>query len=158
MFSYIIYCQILYQRSTHFLSRFLFQHHQSLPSALGMGNSQFFSESNILWKHLKRKRFRGLKFRRQYGIDRHVVDFYCPKLRLAIELDGINHLGKKQKLKDQKRQAEVESCGIKVIRYMNTDIYDNIDGVVEDLNCKINEMYFSDWRIGNWRQSSLLHK
>ena len=98
----------------------------------------------ILWTHLKRKRFRGLKFRRQYGIDRHVVDFYCPKLRLAIEVDGINHLGKKQKLKDQKRQAEIESCGIKVLRYMNTDIYDNIDGMVEDLNCKINEMNFSD--------------
>lgn len=98
----------------------------------------------ILWTHLKRKRFRGLKFRRQYGIDRYVVDFYCPKLRLAIEVDGINHLGKKQKLKDQKRQAEIESCGIKVLRFMNTDIYDNIDGVVEDLNCKINEMYFSD--------------
>jgi len=98
----------------------------------------------ILWTHLKRKRFRGLKFRRQYGIDRYVVDFYCPKLRLAIEVDGINHLGKKQKLKDQKRQAEIESCGIKVLRFMNTDIYDNIDGVVEDLNCKINEMNFSD--------------
>ena len=98
----------------------------------------------ILWTHLKRKRFRGLKFRRQYGIDRYVVDFYCPKLRLAIEVDGINHLGKKQKLKDQKRQAEIESCGIKVLRYMNTDIYDNIDGVVEDLNCKINEMNFPD--------------
>ena len=98
----------------------------------------------ILWTHLKRKRFRGLKFRRQYGIDRYVVDFYCPKLRLAIEVDGINHLGKKQKLKDQKRQAEIESCGIKVLRYMNTDIYDNIDGVVEDLNCKINKMNFSD--------------
>ena len=98
----------------------------------------------ILWTHLKRKRFRGLKFRRQYGIARHFVDFYCPKLRLAIEVDGINHLGKKGKLKDQKRQAEIESCGIKVLRYMNTDIYDNIDGVVEDLNCKINEMNFSD--------------
>jgi len=98
----------------------------------------------ILWTHLKRKRFRGLKFRRQYGIDRYVVDFYCPKLRLAIEVDGINHLGKKQKLKDQKRQAEIESCGIKVLRFMNTDIYDNIDGVVEDLNCKINEMNFPD--------------
>jgi len=98
----------------------------------------------ILWTHLKRKRFRGLKFRRQYGIARDVVDFYCPNLRLAIEVDGINHLGKKQKLKDQKRQAEIESCGIKVLRFMNTDIYDNIDGVVEDLNCKINEMNFPD--------------
>tara|TARA_Y100001934_G_C12060125_1_gene634939 strand:+ start:79 stop:393 length:315 start_codon:yes stop_codon:yes gene_type:complete len=98
----------------------------------------------ILWTHLKRKRFQGLKFRRQYGIDRYVVDFYCPKLRLAIELDGINHLEKKQKLKDQKRQAEIESFGIKVLRYMNTDIYDNIDGVVENLNCKINEMNFPD--------------
>jgi len=54
------------------------------------------------------------------------------------------HTKTRKALRNNMPQAEIESCGIKVLRYMNTDIYDNIDGVVEDLNCKINEMYFSD--------------
>ena len=56
----------------------------------------------------------------------------------------------------KERSREIDMAIDKNTLEMNA-IKDNIDGVVEDLNCKINEMDFSDWRIGNWRQSSLLH-
>ena len=90
----------------------------------------------ILWTHLKRKRFRGLKFRRQYGIDRHVVDFYCPKLRLAIEVDGINHLGKKQKLKDQKlQQKQVQGNIIHRVENLLCNYESNYNNVnIEDIS------------------------
>jgi very-short-patch-repair endonuclease len=45
----------------------------------------------ILWQHLSRRQMHGYKFRRQYSIDHYVVDFYCPRLKLAIEVDGESH-------------------------------------------------------------------
>jgi len=55
----------------------------------------------ILWQQLQGKKFKGLKFRRQYSVDRYSVDFYCASLRLAIELDGENHLDHCQQKKDK---------------------------------------------------------
>jgi very-short-patch-repair endonuclease len=47
----------------------------------------------LLWTHLQGRKLLGYKFRRQYGVDRYVVDFYCPALRLAIDVDGDSHCG-----------------------------------------------------------------
>ncbi len=87
----------------------------------------------ILWSHLKGKQFRELKFRRQYSIGHYVVDFFCPKIRLVIELDGESHLSKTQRIRDKTRQKIIEKTGIKILRYYNTDIYENIEGVFTDL-------------------------
>ena len=87
----------------------------------------------ILWSHLKGKQFRELKFRRQYSIGHYVVDFFCPKIRLVIELDGESHLSKTQRIRDKTRQKIIEKTGIKILRYYNTDIYENIEGVLTDL-------------------------
>ncbi len=94
----------------------------------------------ILWSHLKGKQIQGLKFRRQYSIDNHIVDFYCPKIRLAIEVDGESHLYEKQKEKDLEKETKLEKANIKLVRYLNTDIYDNIEGVIEDLYKQIEEI------------------
>ncbi|HLB95733.1 MAG TPA: DUF559 domain-containing protein [Patescibacteria group bacterium] len=51
----------------------------------------------VLWQKLRAKQIFGYKFRRQYGINQYVVDFYCPQTRLAIEIDGDTHYGKNQK-------------------------------------------------------------
>jgi len=51
----------------------------------------------LMWKQLKSKRLCGYKFRRQYSVDKYVIDFYCPKLKLAIEVDGISHELDRQK-------------------------------------------------------------
>ena len=45
----------------------------------------------LLWLQLKNRKMLGQRFLRQYGIDAYVVDFYCPKLKLAIEVDGESH-------------------------------------------------------------------
>ncbi|MBT3479099.1 MAG: DUF559 domain-containing protein [Candidatus Marinimicrobia bacterium] len=92
----------------------------------------------IFWSYLKGRQVLDLKFRRQYSVDTHVVDFYCAEKRLAIELDGESHLSEKQQKKDQEKQNRLEENGIKLIRYWNTDIYENIDGVIEDLIHQIN--------------------
>ncbi len=75
----------------------------------------------------------GLKFRRQYGINNFVVDFYCPELKLAIEIDGDVHYYDSRAVFDEKRQKDIEALGIKVLRYTNNDVIKNIEGVLSDI-------------------------
>ncbi|MBP6942705.1 MAG: endonuclease domain-containing protein [Candidatus Buchananbacteria bacterium] len=88
----------------------------------------------ILWKLIRNRKINGCKFRRQYSIGPYVVDFYCSELMLAIEVDGAVHFANKQIVKrDQERQCYIEYQGVTVIRFMNSDIYYHIDGVLERL-------------------------
>ena len=84
----------------------------------------------FLWSKLKGKQLNGLKFRRQCGINNYVVDFYCPELKLAIEIDGDVHGYDSQIVYDKQRQKGIESLGIKVLRYTNNEVVHNIDSVL----------------------------
>ena len=86
----------------------------------------------ILWSKLKGKQL-GYKFRRQHGIGKYIVDFYCPKLRLIIEVDGDVHAYENNIKKDKERQRFLESLNFKVKRYTNNDVFKNLNGVLEDL-------------------------
>jgi len=92
----------------------------------------------LLWRHLVGCQIYGLKFRRQYGIGKYTVDFYCPQIKLAIEIDGETHLTKESY--DNRRQNFIESLGISVLRFLNTDVYQNIDGVVLSIQNKVTEV------------------
>jgi len=94
----------------------------------------------ILWSELMRKQLNGLKFRRQYGIGPYVVDFYCPKLKLIIEVDGDSHFSGKAEKYDKRRQEYIESKGIKFFRCTNTDVYENLDGLIEDILYEVNNL------------------
>lgn len=87
----------------------------------------------LLWWKIRNRQIGGYKFRRQYGVYGYVVDFYCPKLKLAIEIDGETHITPEQLRYDQKRQKFIESLGIKFLRFCNMDVYENIEGVVEEI-------------------------
>lgn len=84
----------------------------------------------ILWQKLRAKQMYGYKFRRQYGIDRFVVDFYCSQVKLAIEVDGDTHYGQNKEA-DSIRQKYIESLKISFLRFTNREIMENINGVVE---------------------------
>ena len=81
------------------------------------------SAEEKVWQLLRNKKCLGLKFRRQHVIEGFVVDFYCHKYKLAIEIDGGIH--NKQKDYDQLRQQEIEAKFNTVIRVKNDDIIDN---------------------------------
>lgn len=83
----------------------------------------------LLWPRLKNKQL-GFRFRRQYGIDRYVVDFYCPESRLAIEIDGGYHGSSDMKEYDPTRQAAIEALGIKFLRFSNKEMENNLDGII----------------------------
>lgn len=84
----------------------------------------------LLWVHLKGRALGGYKFRRQVSIGRYVVDFYCPSQKLVLELDGDSHFSEEAKIYDEIRQSEIESLGLKVLRFTNDEIYSNVDEVV----------------------------
>lgn len=87
----------------------------------------------LLWFQLRDRRLRGLKFRRQYSVDAYVVDFYCAKPRLAIELDGDSHFTDEAENYDVERQHYIEACGIRFLRFTNNEVSENMGGVLEKI-------------------------
>ena len=73
----------------------------------------------------------GYDFYRQKPIDNYIVDFFCYKLRLAIEIDGISHGGKEKK--DEIRQKRLESLGIKFLRFDDLEVKWNVDSVMKKI-------------------------
>ena len=76
----------------------------------------------LLWKHLRNEAL-GVKFRRQVSVGKYVLDFYCPTLHMAIEVDGESHAGEAAQEYDEVRQNEIESLGVRFIRVSNEDVY-----------------------------------
>ena len=91
----------------------------------------------ILWNKLRRRQIAGVKFRRQYRVDRFVLDFYCPQLKLAIEIDGPTHQSAEARDYDQFRQRIIEGLDIQFLRFTNRDVYQNIDGVLDTICQKV---------------------
>jgi very-short-patch-repair endonuclease len=87
----------------------------------------------VLWLHLSRKQMNGLKFRRQYSVNQYVIDFFCPELKLAIEVYGDSHYGSLTEKYDNERQKYIESFSIHFMRFINDDVYNNIDGVLQTI-------------------------
>ena len=86
-------------------------------------------EENHLWYDFLKTY--PIQFRRQYQIGCYYADFYCYKAKLVVELDGSQHTEENQIRHDTERTAFLESQGIKVLRFYNTDIWKNFSGVCE---------------------------
>ena len=87
----------------------------------------------ILWLRLKGKQVEGLKFRRQFGIGPYVLDFYCPQLRLAIELDGKVHDTFWAETHDNIRTKFLSENNMTILRFKNEIVYHNIEAIVEEI-------------------------
>ncbi|MDO4816622.1 MAG: endonuclease domain-containing protein [Bacillota bacterium] len=72
-----------------------------------------------------------VRFRRQEIIDSFIVDFYCDKARLAVELDGSQHYEEEKEIYDEERTKRLSELGINVIRFSNSDVLRNFEGVCE---------------------------
>jgi len=86
-----------------------------------------------LWNALKKRKLGGRKFRRQHSIGPYIVDFYCPREKLAIELDGAVHNDLLRASYDAKRQDYIEALGITVLRFENTLIHDYPEDVLKHI-------------------------
>ena len=86
-----------------------------------------------LWKQLNKSQLLGYKFRRQQPIGNYIVDFFCPELRLVVELDGGQHNELPNIEYDKLRDDFLKNQELTVVRIWNNDIDNNIDGVIEYL-------------------------
>ena len=85
----------------------------------------------LLWENLKMKRLDGFKFRRQHPLSRFIVDFYCHKMKLAIELDGGYHEKTEQREYDRMRTEHLTAIGVREIRFKNEEVEKGLEGVLE---------------------------
>lgn len=96
----------------------------------------------ILWRKLRNRQLAGTKFKRQFSIGRYIVDFYCADLKLIVEIDGATHESEREIKGDIERQKFLEEQGLRVKRYTNTDVKENLDAVLENILEVINERRF----------------
>ncbi len=86
-----------------------------------------------LWNYLQARRLHGYKFRRQHSIGRFVTDFFCAEAMLAIEVDGDTHLDPSQAKRDHARQTWIESRGVRVVRFTDGQVVEEIDSVLQEI-------------------------
>jgi very-short-patch-repair endonuclease len=84
-------------------------------------------QEKILWSKLRDKNL-GYVFKSQHSIGNFIADFYCPRKKLIIELDGSQHLDNQEY--DQERTEYFESLNIRVIRFWNNEVDKNINGII----------------------------
>ena len=84
-----------------------------------------------LWKVIKNKQLEGRKFRRQFGVGKYILDFYCPSEKLAIELDGADHFTSSGMENDEERDDFLKKEGIKVQRIENKHVFKNMENVIQ---------------------------
>lgn len=104
--------------------------------AKSLRNAMTYHES-LLWEKLKGKQICGVRFRRQHPIYFYIVDFYCHEAMLVVEVDSEIHYDRIDY--DNGRSAEMEKLGIKVIRFTNLDVENNINKVIMKIETIVKE-------------------
>jgi very-short-patch-repair endonuclease len=85
----------------------------------------------ILWQEVRGKKINNLRFHRQYSTGPYILDFFCPKIRLGIELDGEQH--KEAKEYDKERKFFLDKAGVHIIRFWNQEVISNLKSVLENI-------------------------
>jgi very-short-patch-repair endonuclease len=88
----------------------------------------------LLWQKLRASQFRGYAFNRQKPLNQYIVDFYCKKLNLVIEIDGDSHDNEIAVMNDQERQSILESLGLSFIRFSDLELKKSMQSVMGELN------------------------
>ncbi|TSC61790.1 MAG: hypothetical protein Greene041614_887 [Parcubacteria group bacterium Greene0416_14] len=92
--------------------------------------SNLTDAERFLWSRLRGKQLCGFQWYRQKPLASYIVDFYCPRARLVIEVDGGQHYDESSITRDKERDTKLCMLGLTVLRFTNTDILHCIDGVV----------------------------
>ncbi len=104
----------------------------NIPLAKSLRKSMTPWERKLWYLFLRRSP--PLRFQRQKAIGNYIVDFYCAKIKLIIELDGGGHFTQEKQTKDHSRTRDLNALGFFVLRFTNTDIDCNFSGVFEHIN------------------------
>lgn len=96
------------------------------------------SAEATLWTYLQKSQLENRKFRRQHSLGNFIADFYCPSEKLVIELDGEDHFWKPGIEKDRIKENYLKSIGIRVIRFENKWVFEDIGWVLQQIKMVFN--------------------
>lgn len=88
----------------------------------------------LVWSKIRRKQINGMQFYRQKTIGNYIVDFYCPRGKLVVEIDGGQHYESQGARKDRERDCHLQMIGLSVLRFSDLDVLRNINGVLEEIH------------------------
>jgi very-short-patch-repair endonuclease len=108
------------------------------PLSKELGRKSTLAEV-LLWNQLKGSKMLGFGFLRQKPIHNYIVDFYCPSLKLVIEIDGESH--RDTYPSDQTRQRKLEALGLHVLRFLDRDVKQDMSNVLWSIECWVEEHY-----------------
>ena len=86
-----------------------------------------------LWARIRMKQLKGYQFYRQKPIGDYIVDFFCPRAKLVIEVDGSQHFSDEITEYDRIRNEYLSSLGLRVLRFTNIDVLTHIESIVESI-------------------------
>ena len=118
---------------------FLYNHKALRERRRELRNNQTPAEK-LLWKYISKEKIKGLKFIRQYSAGPYILDFYCSKIRLAVELDGDHHADPEIKTYDLERSKYLKNLDIDLIRFWNNDVLHNIKTVLDKLQNEVEQL------------------
>ncbi len=98
----------------------------------------------LLWQKLKASQFRSYAFNRQKPLGNFIVDFYCKKLQLVIEIDGDSHYYAESVVKDRRRQLILEKMNLSFIRFLDKEVKKSLPFVLQEIGA-----FIDDWELKN---------
>ena len=116
-----------------------YQHNKKLVPLAKKLRKEMTKEERHLWYDFLRNY--DLRFIRQKVIGSYIVDFYCAKANLVVELDGSQHYEPEEMEKDQMRTKFLEDCGLSVLRIPNNAVSQNFSGVCEAIDLAVRESF-----------------
>ena len=111
----------------------MLQYDEKLKTLARQLRKNMTDAERLVWSKIRRKQICQHQFYRQKIIGNYIVDFYCPRARLVIEVDGGQHYSEEGVEFDKLRDEYLANLGLKVLRMSNVDVLQNIDGVLEHI-------------------------
>ena len=116
--------------------------------------SNMTDAEQLIWSKIRRKQIGDLQFYRQKNIGQYIVDFYCPKGKLIVEIDGGQHYESDGMKKDRERDRYLQQLGFVVLRFSDIEVLKNIDGVVERIHEQLKSPRLPPKKGGNAEATS----
>lgn len=109
----------------------MLHYNANLKSKSRLLRTNLTDSERVLWTRLRGKQLMGIQFYRQKPIGTYIVDFFAPKVKLVIEVDGSQHMHSYSLQKDKKRDEYLISLGLKILRFYSNEVIKNTDAIVE---------------------------
>ena len=118
----------------------MIRYNENLKKLARQLRKKMTDSEKVLWSRLRGKQLLGVPFYRQKPIGGYVVDFYAPRTKLVVEIDGAQHLRDEALKRDRKRDQYLAGLGLEVMRFNSREVITDTDGVVEAIYRKMRAM------------------